>query len=96
MELDLYKLGRRVAGTRTFHGWTQQGLADRAKVTQATVARLEKGQLPRVALDTIVAIADALGVGVDYLIGKTPDRDHLPDALMTPKPRRQRRKALVG
>jgi transcriptional regulator with XRE-family HTH domain len=75
MKLDLYRLGRRIAGRRTEHGWTQNDLAERASVTQATIARLEVGQTPGVSLKTIVAIAEALGVGVDYLIGRAKVKD---------------------
>jgi len=75
MKLDLQKLGRRIAARRTLQGWTQKKLAARAAVTQVTIARLEIGQTPRVSLETIVAIAEALGVSVDYLAGRMQTKD---------------------
>lgn len=53
-------LGALVAAQRKRKGWTQQRLAERAGVTQVTIARLERGDCdPR--LSTVQGIADALG-----------------------------------
>jgi transcriptional regulator with XRE-family HTH domain len=71
MTLDLYQLGRRIAVRRTWRDWTQQELANRAHLTQATVARIEKGQKPGVHVQTLLAIADALGVSPNYLLGRS-------------------------
>ena len=66
--VDYYQLGRRVAAARELADLTQQGLANKAGLTQATVARLEKGRKPGVRVETLVAIARALNVSVDYLL----------------------------
>ena len=81
MTLDLHKLGRRIAAMRELRDMTQQELANRAGLTQAAIARIEKARKPRVQLATVVAIAEVLGVSVDYLIGKDPESALLPAAM---------------
>src|SRR5438034_6521686 len=66
--LDLVPLGRRVAGRRVEKGWTQARLAAEAGLSQHTIAVVEKGRHPSITLATIVAIADALEVGLDTLV----------------------------
>jgi transcriptional regulator with XRE-family HTH domain len=63
-------LARRMVGTRGLRDVTQQQLADRAGLTQVTIARLEKGRSPQVSVATLFAIAEALGVSMDYLVGR--------------------------
>ena len=80
MPLDLDKLGRRIAARRAWKRMSQQELAKEADLTQATIARIERGRKPGVHVQTLVAIADALGVSVDYLLGrgKAEDEDDEP------------------
>ena len=53
---------------------TQEQLAEMAEISRAMVGRYESSdQLP--ALDTLVRIADALGVSTDYLLGRTEAMD---------------------
>ncbi len=66
----MYQLGRRIASYRELRDLTQQELAVKAGLTQTTIARVEKARKPRVMLDTIVSIAEALNVGVDQLLGR--------------------------
>ena len=83
MKVDMHKLGRRIAATRELRDLTQKELAERAGLTQVTIARLEKAKTPQVSLETIVAIAEMLGVSVDYLIGKDPYSELLPATMAT-------------
>jgi transcriptional regulator with XRE-family HTH domain len=78
MALDLYQLGRRIAASRELRDLTQQQLADRADLTQATIARIEKGRKPGVHVQTLVAIADVLDVSTDYLLGRDKATDDAP------------------
>lgn len=80
MKLDTRMLGRRIAAMRELRSLTQRDLAEKSGVTQVTIARLETDKMPRVSLDTIVALAEALQVSVDYLaFGRNLGREHLPD-----------------
>ena len=53
---------------RQAKGWTQQELADQAKVTRATVNRLENGRQTSIDLDVLERLAGALGVTPGLLI----------------------------
>ena len=68
-ELNMYRLGRRIAAKRVLADWTQKDLADRAGTTQAAIARIEKGKRPQVSVGTLYAIARALGASLDELVG---------------------------
>ena len=67
--IDMQQLGRRVASERILRGWAQAELAQRAELTQASIARIERGRNPGLRVDTLFAIAQALGVRTDYLMG---------------------------
>ena len=81
--LDMYKLGRRIAAARELRDLTQHELAHRAGLTQATIARIEKGRKPGLRLETIVAIAETLGVSLDVLVGREAEGE-LFSATITP------------
>lgn len=68
MELDVFQLGRRIAAMRELRDMTQKDLAKASGLTQATIARVEKGHKRRMELNTVVKIASALDVGVDDLL----------------------------
>ena len=68
-ELDMYKLGRRLAASRAMADLTQKELADRAGITQAAIARIEKGKRPQVSIGTLYALARALGASLDEWVG---------------------------
>jgi len=53
---------------RLARGWTRERLAAEAGVSLATIWRMEHGQFPRV--QHLVAVADALGVSTDALLGR--------------------------
>jgi len=54
--------------TRQARGWTQAELAERVGLAPEACGRLERGSiLPRV--ETLVRLAEALGVGCDTLLG---------------------------
>ena len=52
----------RLAELRKTRGWTQQELANRAGVRQATISELESGTKKRLGLDVLEALCGALGV----------------------------------
>jgi transcriptional regulator with XRE-family HTH domain len=61
------QLGRNLRGRRVAAGWSQQELSDRCGLHLTEISRLENGHKnPR--LDTIVKVADALGVAPGKLL----------------------------
>ncbi len=67
--LDMQAFGQRIAQARTRGGWTQQELAENTGLQQAAIARLERGRQAAVRADTVMALAEGLGVSTDYLLG---------------------------
>lgn len=75
MELQ-NRIGIRVQALRKANGLTQEGLADAAAKSVDTLSLIERGRiLP--AIDTLMAIAQAMGVSVQELL---PTEDDVPDA----------------
>ena len=58
-------------------GWTREALAYHSGVSWPAIAQIESGRRREVRLSSLSALADALTVSVDYLIGT--------DAAMTPQ-----------
>jgi transcriptional regulator with XRE-family HTH domain len=69
--------GQRLAAVREQAGLTQVQLADRLNVTQRVITHWERSS---VALrpDQITAIAEALDVTTDYLLGRSGAKDRAP------------------
>jgi putative transcriptional regulator len=70
---DASAVGKRVRDARVSAGLTQAGLAEAAGVTDETVSRIERGAYEP-AVSTAVALADALGVSLDALTGRSAAR----------------------
>lgn len=71
LRYDGERMARRVKSLRVDKGWDQQQLADVAKVSKDTVNSVENNRRG-VTLNTIVALADALGCeSVENLIFRT-------------------------
>jgi transcriptional regulator with XRE-family HTH domain len=68
------RVRRRLRELRTDRGLTLQQVAERANIDISTLSRLEAGKR-RLALDHIPALADALGVSADELLGPAPAED---------------------
>ena len=66
-ELDYVRIGQRIREARNTKGWPQSELAFRAGLNSAYVSHIETGQT-KLALPTIVKIANALSVSVDELL----------------------------
>jgi transcriptional regulator with XRE-family HTH domain len=62
-------LRQRVRECRERKGWSQNELAKRAMVPQATLWRLESGYSKRIDVIQVRNLARALGVGIDHLVG---------------------------
>ena len=68
------RVRRRLRELRTERGLTLQQVADRASLDVSTLSRLEGGKR-RLALDHVPALANALGVSADELLGARPPLD---------------------
>lgn len=64
-------LGANLRNFREVRGLTQADLGNRAGIAPASISHFETGQrVP--SLDSLVKVADALGVSVDVLLGRAP------------------------
>jgi transcriptional regulator with XRE-family HTH domain len=68
------RVRRRLRELRTEQGLTLQQVAERASIDISTLSRLEAGKR-RLALDHIPALAAALGIRTDDLLGSAPPQD---------------------
>jgi transcriptional regulator with XRE-family HTH domain len=89
-------LGERIHLTRRRAGLSQVELAARADISPTTLNRVELGR-QKLYAETLVTLAQILGVSVDYLVGMTNDdrprtqQDRQQDEnTLSPQPTRQR------
>jgi transcriptional regulator with XRE-family HTH domain len=66
------RIGRRIAALRSVAGLTQAQLADKAGMQRSHISRIEAGSLA-VTLESIEAIAQALGMTVDIIDPRLAD-----------------------
>ncbi|RUT29541.1 XRE family transcriptional regulator [Paenibacillus zeisoli] len=60
-------LGKRLRQERRKMHWTQEKLAERIDVSDAYIGQIERGERS-LSLDTLIRLANELGVTVDYLL----------------------------
>ena len=87
--MDYVDMCERVRKQRQLIGLTQQELAERIGVSTSFVGHVERGTR-KASLETLVALSNALGVGVDYLLAgslqSSPDEEN-PSGAMDPNRR---------
>ena len=66
------RIGQRIAALRKLAGMSQEQLAERAGLQRTHVSRIEAGKYA-VTLETIQAIAEALGMTVDIVDSRLTD-----------------------
>ena len=66
------RIGQRIAAMRSVAGLTQTQLADKAGMQRSHISRIEAGSLA-VTLESIEAIAQALGMTVDLIDPRLAD-----------------------
>jgi transcriptional regulator with XRE-family HTH domain len=64
-------LGEKVKTLREKKGMNQKEVAEASGITQATISRIESGQVKELKSEALKRLAGALGVTVDYLVDKT-------------------------
>src|ERR1019366_7101929 len=74
MAMDEKGLGRRLQAARVSAGFTQQTLCQKAGLSYSTLTKIERGAIKSPSIFTIQSVADALGVGLDELMGLPPKR----------------------
>jgi transcriptional regulator with XRE-family HTH domain len=67
---DPAQFGERIHTLRRRRDLTLRALGDMANVSYVTVSKIERGKMPQVSVDIVVKLADALGVSIDYLLGR--------------------------
>ena len=65
-EQERQRIGQHIAQLRKEQGMTQQDLADRVEMQRSHIARIEAGRYS-VGLDTLTAIAQALGKRLEFV-----------------------------
>jgi transcriptional regulator with XRE-family HTH domain len=79
--MDVVRLGLSIRALRRRTRWTQDRLAKEAGVSQATVSRVERGEVRHQTLHTLTLIAEALGARASLkLYWHGEDLDRLLDA----------------
>ncbi len=76
-------IGRRLRAARDRRGWSREALAFYSGISWSAIAQVESGRRRNLRPDTLVALAGALGVTIDYLVtgrSAAPMLDH--EALM--------------
>jgi transcriptional regulator with XRE-family HTH domain len=63
------RIGASLRAARIRAGWTREALAYHAGVSWSAIAQIESGRRKDIRLSSLSALADALGVSVDHLIG---------------------------
>lgn len=69
------ELGAALRASRRSQGLTQDALAQRAQVSRAFVVDIEKGKRPRAELGRVLAVIQALGLGVSLVRDDEPSFD---------------------
>ncbi len=64
-------MGKRLQAARQMAGLTQQQLCHQANLSFSTLTKIERGAIKAPSIFTIQAIAGALGVGLDELVGQS-------------------------
>ena len=67
--VDPSRIGETLKAARARLGWSRETLAHHSGVSWSAIAQIESGRRRDVRLSSLSALAEALGVSVDYLIG---------------------------
>ena len=64
-------LEQRIKQVRKKVGWSQQKLAEKAGLSLAVITKIEQGVAKRPSIQTMMKLADAFGISLDELVGRT-------------------------
>jgi transcriptional regulator with XRE-family HTH domain len=71
VEMESSRIGEALRTARARVGWSRETLAHHSGMSWSAIAQIEAGRRKDVRLASLSALAGALGVSVDYLIGTT-------------------------
>ena len=71
-EYKKLRIAYEVHAAREHLGWTQQQLANRARVTQQMVSRIENATVPNISLKTLCLVGKALDLDVGFVHPTAP------------------------
>ena len=57
-------------------GWSIQELANRSNLSSDTVKNLYYGRIDNPKIETLISIAEAFGISLDYLVGRLDYAEH--------------------
>ncbi len=63
------RIGQSLKSARERLGWNREALAYQSGLSVAAIAQIESGRRQEVRASSLLALANALGVSVDYLVG---------------------------
>ena len=63
-------LEQKIKQLRKKAGWSQQKLAEKARLSYTVITKIEQGVAKRPSIQTMVKLADALGISLDELVGR--------------------------
>ncbi|MDD3362506.1 MAG: helix-turn-helix transcriptional regulator [Hespellia sp.] len=66
-DIDFSTISTQIKNTRISKGYTQEYLANAADINTSHICNIENGRA-KISLPTLVHVADALDVSVDYLL----------------------------
>ena len=67
--METSRVGGTLKAARERRGWSREALAYHSGVSWSAISQIESGRRKDVRLTSLSALADALGVSVDYLVG---------------------------
>lgn len=63
-------LDQRIKQLRRKVGWSQQKLAEKARLSYTVITKIEQGVAKRPSIQTMMKLADAFGISLDELVGR--------------------------
>lgn len=72
---DIVKIGKRIESARTEHNLTQEDLAKELGLNKSTIQRYETGQIKKIKLPVIHAMAKILNVNPSWLSDQSDNRE---------------------
>ena len=69
--MEASRIGESLKTARARLGWSREALAFNSGVSWSAIAQIESGRRKDVRLSSLSALANALGVSIDYLAGST-------------------------